>query len=106
VNTGTELQDRLHERAPLDCPVEFGYEGQTFAGKVCEIGEGGFRLETAAPLREGAGLRLTLSLDRWADCQLGGHVVRRRGLEAGVAFDRLRPREMLLIRPLVWRARR
>lgn len=97
--------DRRHERAPLDCRVQFGFQGETFAGTVREISEGGFRLETAAPLPEGADLRLSLSIDRWQDCRLGGRVVRSSGGEKGVAFDRLRPRELLLIRHMVWRAR-
>ena len=96
--------DRRHERAAFQCPVQLGFEGQTFAGTLREISEGGLRLETAAPLSEGADLQLRLALDRWPDCQLAGRVVRASGREAGVAFGRLRPREMLLIRHLVWRS--
>jgi hypothetical protein len=102
--SSAQPHDRRHERALCDCPVQLGFDGGSFPGTLREISEGGLRLETAAPLAEGANLRLSFALERWPDWRLAGRVVRRRGAEAGVALERIRPREMLLIRHLVWRA--
>jgi hypothetical protein len=100
--------DRRHLRAYVGRLVHFRHQGVTFTATVSELSEGGARLETPLPLPEGARVELSLPLDRWCSarhgCELAGSVVRSRGGEAGIAFGRLRPRELLLIRDFVWRS--
>jgi hypothetical protein len=100
---------RGQRRATYARLLRFLHEGSIYAANAREISETGVRLEVPweLPLRSSLKISLPLVLrgSQPVECMVCGEVVRRRGDDVGVAFTRLRPRERLVLRDFVYRAR-
>jgi hypothetical protein len=112
VSDHVRLTDQRHHlRAVVGRPIQFENRGQTLVGLLWDISEGGAKLQCSVPLGRGEKVELRLPFHEWSGLQgtfgVGGKVVRSRDGQAAVSFGRrLLPRDMLLLRDLVWRSQR